>query len=429
MATAAAALEPLEIPPQATADPAEAAQPTDVRTPPPAEEADEPEGEVVEAPPPGNSMREQIAARFRARREEHDGKFAPAVDAADPLQTPPFLSQPTIGEDDAVESDVRPDHLESTAAPVAQRPSAKSGTYRITVRGNAFDVTRDDLVRMSGVDPDEAAELPLSTLLKAAQIMEGSRSYLTEARQTFDESRSGRQPNQQQPAARATATPQEPAEPPPEPIREAIRKITYGDPEEAAADFTRAVDEQVSRRIAADHQQTRVNNLADEADRAITQFGVENPDIIQHLYASKFFLPAAVEEIVEDFKRLGAPDTPILRGLVTNQTDAYKLYNEARCQGLAVRPPSDILKAAGQRTRTAFNLPQSEANQPAPQGGQRQAVQATQAGQRLAAKRALPTQPERSSVGVVQPPDPAQNQVAKRSSVIAQMRASRGQGT
>lgn len=427
----------LERAPALTPDPSSPDPVTDVRVPPARDDAGESEGEGEQIAAPGNSMRDQIAARFRDRRAQHEGKFAPSA-TDDPLQNPSFLSHPTVGEDDedALTGDqpdaVVDDAARAAPAPAQRQPAAQTGdSFRLKVRGNELTATRQQLIEMAGMDPMEAEGMPASVLIKAAQIVESSKILLTDARQFRDEARAARtsgqypgQEQQQRNDPQVTTTAQRTDTTKVDPMKLAVEKITYGDPEEAAAILSNAVDERVGQHLSQERDQTKIANMRVDADKAIAQFSADNPDIVAHKHAGDFLLTSSVREIADDLRRLGTKEE-LIQPILTNPKHAYEVYNEVRKRGFNVRTPADILAAAGDRTREAFGLAK-----PAPQPHDAAASQGrvqVDFESRLAAKRAMPSQPTRSPIGSVAPPSQAQSVTQKRSSVVQQMRQQRGQ--
>lgn len=379
--------------------------PAPVTSPVPAPEpqADEPPAKEEPTAPP--NPRDEIARRYRERREAEEAKYNGRH--AEPV--PAFVN--AQANDD------------NTAAPaVNDNPApAEAKTYEVKVFGKSENVTREQLLAMAELSAEDAADLPEKTLIKAAQISEAARRKLENAKvQPFQSAT----PAPAAPAAtpaetKAPTTGQDSQEPKSgkPTLKEALEKIQYGDPEEAEAAFVSAVDESVKTAMQATQHAARVQAINAENDAAINSFSDANPDITGDPHASRFLLTETTSEIINDLRSLGAPEAN-LAPLYLNPSMAIQAHREARLQGYNVRKPTDILDAAGNTVRGQFGLKKEEPGQtqPAP------AIPPTN--RRVEAKRGLSQQPQRSGNPVpAAAPVPQQT----RSQAIQRMRAARGQ--
>jgi hypothetical protein len=350
----------------------------------PAPEAVEP---VVE-PGLGLSAREAIAARFKAQREADDAAIAEITGA-----------------------DVEPEELEPEPA-----PETGNEKYRVKVRGNEFEMSREDIIKTAGLTIEEAEGLPLPSLVRAAQINAAAEDYLAEARSTHRGARTA--------AAPAPATPADDVAEPelaPEPtetkrgtpdprVVEIAQKIQYGDAEEAAAALQEFVERQIESRRTADLE----GQFHDLTQKAVSEFAQANPDLFADPIATDVLYVAAMHEIKKDLIRLGA-DPAAVNEAVTNPTMAVEAYTLARQKGMEVRDPHAILGNAATAVRAKLNIGRGDpaAPQPAPS--------------RTELKRSLTAQPRPATV----PPVSSQQAPQPRSpsSVVLGMRKFRGQSS
>lgn len=378
---------------------------------PAAEPAEE---SLAVAKPPSNTDRDSIAERFRAKRKEHDATFM------NKGETPPFVA--AIDQHNAALAAEGADPAQEAPAQVAEpariaAPATHADTFNVKVRGQTYSATRDQLVQMAGLTPEEADGLPATTLVRAAQTMEASRSYLDEAKTQLQGARSAAHAPAATPAVnqQPTAVPASPQPPQghTDHLREAIEKVQYGEPDEARAAFDQALD----AKFAEHTTRARAETLRQEGDRAIAEFGQQNADIAAHPQASDFLLSQSVREICNDFIALGAAPEAVAP-LLSNPTLAYDRYHEARLKGLRVRAPAELLAAAGHTVRSVFAPQQAAPAQAAP------ILVPAPVRDRIAEKRALPTQPTRSVASPAQAAAPAPK---SRSQAVAEMRRARGQ--
>jgi hypothetical protein len=270
---------------------------------------------------------------------------------------------------------------------------------------------------MADLTAEDAEGLPEATLIKSAQITEAARRRLADAKATPF----GAPPAPAAPAATPAANTEPNAEPQSQPsapratpaaIKEAIEKMQYGDPEEASAAFVDALDARLDQRS----YEQRQNVVLQDQNNAIEAFGKKNPDLYANDEASEYLLTRTTTEVINDLRKLGAPEENLIP-LRTNPSLAYQAHRDARVAGLNVRTPTDILEAAGTAARKLFAIPNGTSQPSA-------APASTPANDRLAAKRALIQQPQRSGNQVAaEAPTPQRT----RSAVVQRMRAARGQ--
>jgi hypothetical protein len=374
--------------------------PVTSQTPAPEPQADEPPTREEPTAPP--NPRDEIARRYRERREAEESKYNGRH--AEPV--PAFVNA---------------QNNQAEEAPAEAAPPAEAKTYEVKVFGKSENVTREKLLAMADMTAEDAADLPEKTLIKAAQITEAAkRRHENSKLQPFQ----GATPAPAAPPAKPAENmepntgqdSQEPTSGKPT-LKEALEKIQYGDPEEAEAAFVSAVDQSVKTALQATQHDARVQAIKNENEHAIVAFSNENPDITGDPHASRFLLAETTSEIINDLRALGAPEAN-LAPLYLNPSQAIQAHREARLQGYNVRKPTDILASAGNTVRGQFGLNKETQGQtqPAP------AVPPTN--RRVEAKRGLIQQPQRSGN-----PVPAAQPVPQqtRSQAIQRMRAARGQ--
>jgi hypothetical protein len=374
---------------------------------PPAENDNAPEEKPE--PKPFVDPRKEMAERFRKKRQEERDQY---VAHTDPSTALPLSMQPTEA----------PANDDNTAAPAVNDntgivPPAADKTFEVKVNGQTAKVSRDQLLAMADLTAEDAEGLPEATLIKSAQITEAARRRLADAKATPF----GAPPAPAAPAATPAANTEPNAEPQSQPsapratpaaIKEAIEKMQYGDPEEASAAFVDALDARLDQRS----YEQRENVVLQDQNNAIEAFGKKNPDLYANDEASEYLLTRTTTEVINDLRKLGAPEENLIP-LRTNPNLAYQAHREARVAGLNVRTPTDILEAAGTAARKLFAIPNGTSQPSA-------APASTPANDRLAAKRALIQQPQRSGNQVAaEAPTPQRT----RSAVVQRMRAARGQ--
>jgi len=355
--------------------------------------ADEP---AAEAPPREPSIREQIAARFKEQRAAEIAALdEPAVEDQPPAaEEPPARDEPEPG--------------------LIQPPR-----YKVKVRGNEFEMSREDILKTAGLSEEEASGLPMPSLIRAAQINAAAEDYLTEAKTALKGARTAPPP--------ATATPagDDDADPEPEPqtrprgtpdptLADVVQKIQFGDPEEAATALSQAVDTLFEKKRTAELEQENRTSV----QKAVQEFQATNPDMFTDRRRADLLFVSAMHEIKEDLIRLGASPEDV-DDVVTNPAEAIEAFGLARAQRKAVRTPEEILGAAAQSVREVFRLPtptpSTTAADPTPRADARTEV-----------KRSLTPQPRSATVPAATGQPPAQ-QPKSPSSIVMGMRKQRGQ--
>lgn len=376
-----------------------------------------------EKPSPNpNAKRDEIIARFNSNR---DGEALVPLEQPDEY-SPPFARQnaPKLDEgDDAGDNGREPTREERGTAEPARPPTeapAAPETFELTVRGNRMRMTRDQMVAAAQLDPEEAKELPVSVILRSAQILEAAKMRLTEAKDA------------RPPAPTRAETPhrgstvddededqddRERRDQPVNPYRDAAEKVQFGDPEEAAEAIRRAALAAADERSQMDRSQ-RINEATQQA---VSAFAADNPDLDEDLHTLVF--NQATKEIKADLVRLGY-DRDAVEKVITSPQDAAAAYRELQMRGQRVRSQREILDAAALTVRQRF-LPDTVQQRTQTNDPQRAGVDANQ---RLAAKRSLPSQPTRAAPSGQATTSASPPEQSGRSAAVQEMRKARGFG-
>lgn len=389
--------------PNPSADPA-----APVVLPPPADADAAPTGERK------LSLREQIAENAKAARRSAQGD--------PPLEN--GLATNEMGE--YVPPAFRKAEEEPVDPPAPDAAKPDEG-YTLKVRTKDVPVKdRAALLELAEVDEEDAELFSDAKLIKLAQKHLAAASYLEDAKEAAKSARTAtRAPGDTQPDPVATdrETQPDPAAPHPEakdPIKEAIERIQFGDPEEATEAFRDAVAKTAQAAIAEQDLGKRIASVENNVLTATQTFEAANADIVQDPdYAGPLYQRFLPQQFRADLVAAGLEPAKVDHVLGNTVESAMQAYVAVVADGrVKVRTPDQMLAAAAQELRTKFNRPA-----PAPTT-QPQPAAPSMVDARLAAKRALPPQPTRASV-----PQETARTPAKKSgtSVVQEMRKARGQ--
>lgn len=357
--------------------------------PPP---ADEPAADTPAREP---SIREQIAARFKEQR---------AAEVA-ALDEPVVEDQPPAAEEPPARDEPEPGLI--------QPPR-----YKVKVRGNEFEMSREDILKTAGLSEEEASGLPMPSLIRAAQINAAAEDYLTEAKTALKGARTATPPAPATPAGDdADPEPELQTKPrgTPDPaLAEVVQKIQFGDPEEAATALSQAVETLFEKKRTAELEEENRSTV----QKAVKEFQATNPDMFTDRRRADLLFVSAMHEIKEDLIRLGASPEDV-DDVVTNPAEAIEAFGLARAQKKAVRTPEEILGAAAQSVREVFGLTTPTASTTA-------AAPTPRTDARTEVKRSLTPQPRSATVPAATGQPPAQ-QPKSPSSIVMGMRKQRGQ--
>jgi hypothetical protein len=185
-------------------------------------------------------------------------------------------------------------------------------TYTLKVYGNDISVKSfDELAEHAGLDPEDAAELPEATLIRAAQISLAAQAKLDEARQ----GRTAARPQADQPANQAANDNLDNDAPQPQPadqrnrVREVVEKIQFGDPDEGATALQQLVQDGVQEALQLTEQQRAEKAAETEIVSAVDTFRntKDNADLIndgdlQGLFWGRYVVNEVKEALVKTGK-------------------------------------------------------------------------------------------------------------------------------
>lgn len=355
--------------------------------------------EVVQRSP-SDDIRSQIASRFKRNNEV----------AFDGDMTKPENLYGEFGR----EPEAEPAEGESVVGEVVKpepAPAPAPKTYTIKVRGQ--DVT-----------------LTESQLLERASKVEAADSYLQESRDLLEEAknikaeRAGR--DRQHPDGQSSTqdgdldadTQPSPTRHPAPDFKSVVEKIQFGDPEEAARDLEKIVDQRVAKGTDEGHVARLFNTDLAKSQKALADFRAANPDLDKDPLAE-----AAIEQTMyalyrEEIVGLGLDEAQIPKDPKT-LANWHRFY---RVNGHPVSQTADLFVKAKDRFDEWRGVPKQQAQQHPPR---KEAPRVLVNVDRTARREAIPTQPTRSVAPV---PDAQRNPVrATGSDVVAQMRRARGQ--
>jgi hypothetical protein len=369
---------------------------------------------------PKLSAREQIAANAKARR---------AAAAEDMTQNemgeyvPPFVKS----QEDTAAAEAKSKADEDEAA---RKAAEAPKTYKLKVNGNEIDVTsRDELLKAAEVDEDEASEYSERALIRLAQKNLAAQSLLDEAKQVkksarqsvrADEEDTTPDPTDTQDSQDAvTRTRQH------QPVathKDVIEKIQYGDPDEAADALNNFLKRGVNEALTEARIGERVQTVEAMIERATKDFEAANADLTGDPdFADLTYNKSLVNEVKADLLKAGIPAERVEKTIGNNLSRALQAYIAVASDGrVKIRTPDRMLADAAQTVRTKFN-------KPAPNRETAPAPSITPAPSRLDAKRNLVSQPNRASVPLTTAAPKNGQSPQARSSVVAKMRAARGQ--
>lgn len=361
---------------------------------PPASAKAEERTELPEVPEMLPDRRAEIANRFKAHRDD-----APAEEAAGGDED----------EDDGDDGAPPPPAPEGEPKPEIKEPPAAE-TFKVKVRGQEFNITREQLLKLAEVDEDEAKDYSPTALVRLAQKQAAASQYLDEAREASKSARTAARAPSATPAPDDADADEETVEPPTDPFEEAADKTQFGDKKESADALRKAVQSELQR-FAQGLQSEKVGQDIDDSVKAFTK---SNEDLMADEIIANLVYQTTLVEVRDDLVRLGVPKERI--DLVNDVSTAVQAHKEARLKGLDVRKPENILEAAGARVRDRLGIQRQADPNPAPAPAP--------TSDRSALKRSLPRQPVRANVTSATEPQPGPR---PPSSVVMNMRKSRGQ--
>lgn len=388
------------------------------------ESQQQPERVVVEAPPePTRLSREDIYKRFSEKRKEE----AIETDGYSPTTPPPFLAKDTpsgvIDGDEDQDDGNTPAGEEVKTAAEAKPAGEAPKKFKLKVRGNEFEVTREHLLQAAGLTPEEAEGVPEMSLVRAAQINSAAESYLDGAKETSRNARvrkatqgddDDNEPEARQPDPQPTQK---------EAVKKVVEAIQFGDPDEAADLLDGLIADRADERLRTSDQQRSSHNDRQRVLKAEADWNKANPEFSDPAVSaahSAYFLEGAANELAA---KTGLVTPEIAQHLRQNPEILAEAYKRGMQSGFDLKPVETLMAEAGDRTIKRFNIQRPD---PASQRAQEPPARQQSAESRADLKRKLAATPERS--GGQEPA--SQNQAPAQSSasqVIRDMRKARGQ--
>jgi hypothetical protein len=389
-------------------DPAIDTIPSNDPPPQPSEPAQQPE---KKEPPrvhmsPNDAARMEIANRFRAQRNDPDDVDYHGNHAEDPTQTYGALAK----DEPQVDPDPAPDPA----------PAPEPRKLKLKVR-------------------HEEIELPEEEVIALAQKAKAADTYLEDAKKVFEDARRSApsRPHQDEngpdsvaereedPPADGRRTPHQASDDDAE-FEELVEKIQYGDKAEAAEALRNTMRKQTAEEAQRLAWETRINDDVQADIRTYQAFAKENADIARDENATAVVRRNFLDGYRQDLLKIGVPEDRI-------PTDPEVLARHHRIYKLKGQPVRSVEKLLTDAKQTYLDW--KGGPRPSPQQQQQQRQQPNQQPNgkptvqvdRGARREAIPQQPSRAAV----PPNMQQRQQTTgspdRSSVVARMRAARGQ--
>jgi hypothetical protein len=372
------------------------------------------------------SVRDQIAARAKARREAERAEIPPEELTTNDMGefVPPWVKRQ--GEEAADEA------VKVIADKAKAEEEANTKTYTLKVRGNDVPVaSRAELMKLAEVDDEDAGSFTDAALIKLAQKQMAASAILDEAKQTAKSARQSARADNPNTTGDPADTNTDQDETPAKPAehqgnkadwrKEVVEKIQFGDPEEAAAAFADAMERGVNEALTKNQVRQRVQYVETAIERAAQDFEAQNNDLIEDLdIADLVYNKALVAEFKKDLVAGGVDAAKADQVLGGNIQSAMQAYIAVAADGrVKVRTPDLMMNAAAESVRAKINRP-APTREGAPKTAQ-------PSHDRLAAKRNLAPQPTRASVAKETVAQRNGQTPEARSSVVAKMRSQRGQ--
>lgn len=362
--------------------------------PPPADNQDE-QPPQEQKKPAYDDGRAALAAKFNRTRADKEPPVPSTGDYTDPTQTygqvakapTPPVEPPPVEE---------PEH----------KPEPQK--FKVKVRGEERELTQEELVA-------------------AAQKALAGDSYLEDARQVLETTKtrvqvSRQHPDENPPAPASTdepVTPPDDGTTPADPLEEAIEQIQYGDPKEAKAKLSATIARAAAEAVQQATGLTRVREDIANDLRAHDEFAKKNADLASDPIAVSVIRDGLLTGYRDDLLKIGVPAENI-------PTDPAQLANHHRhykLQGQPVRQVSVLLEAAAERlTQWRGGTPRKEPNPSPAQAQTRIDVNVNRDERRMA----IPQQPTRANVQPSMTQPQQQGQRSRSDAVRAAQRA-RGQ--
>lgn len=374
----------------------------------------------IERPTTPNDVRANIAARFRRTTPENERPFD--GDMTHPENTIGEVGQNLEGARDPDEDD----DLEQEAIRRAQ--AAELGDIEglideeLDVDTSAAQPQRRSIGKVRG----QEVFMTDDEILEAARKIKAGDSYLEETRKLLEEAKRIRAGAAQ---ARSPTGEQTGTDELDEPLldddasstgpsyKDVVEKIQFGDPEEAAQQLETLVKNQANKVSQEGQLQRSFNQDFQRSQKALASFRKANPELEGDEFAAMAIEHNMYKLYAEDMKSLGLSDDQIPKDRNT-LANWHRFY---RINGYEVRPTSELLTASKDNFLKWRGGQAGDGGQQRPRKAPANIQVSVNRDQR---RQAIPLQPSRSST-IRQAPAAAPP--GDRSSVVAQMRRSRGQ--
>lgn len=355
---------------------------------------------------PGDSARDAIAKRFRRSESvPYNGNpNDPEMLYGDVART---HQEPEPDVDETIISGDRREARPEPQVEQQQQPQKR----KLIIRGQEVYLTEEEILARA------------SMVTAADSYLEEARSILNEAK-TVKAERAGQR--SQHPENRSGTQDEELDAPtdgdarhPENRTREVVEKIQFGDPEEAAAELDRLIDERADKKTDERQIKRLMDNDLSKSQKALKDFVAANPELNGDKMAARAIEQTLYDIYEEDIVKLGVVDADKIPKDPQKKAEWHRFY---RVHGHPVKTAAEALEEAKTRVlRWRGN--------PAPaQQQQRKAPDRVDVNvNRTERRAAIPNSPSRTVSP--RPDSAAAPKATSRSDVIAGMRKARGQLT
>jgi len=377
---------------------------------------------------PQDDARSRIAARFRRTEEGGDRPFN--GDFSDPENVVGRMAETDEDDSDddladlglsaeeiarargqraaANELDEDDDADPAPRQPARQQQDQPQGKHRIKVNGRVIELTTEQLIeRASKVEAADTYLQETRDLLKEAKAVRSGRTVRHDGENGAETDDLGTDPVELEVQNHEPST------------RSVIEKIQFGDPDEAAAELERLVDQRAGKK-ATEGQLDRVikQDLA-RSQKQLKEFSDANPQLGNNRIAALAIEDGMYRGYREDMLTLGLAEEQIPQ----DATTLARWHRFYRVNGHDVRSTKDLLEGSKKEFLASIGqLTGGRRQNPAPSRQQPRIQVNVDRDQR---RMAIPSQPTRSVAPRrdVQP----QNRPQTGSDVVNAMRRQRGQ--
>jgi hypothetical protein len=312
-----------------------------------------------EEPPLFRDPRDEIARRARERRAQEEGT-RPGILNIDEASIPegvPIEGQEPAAPPAQPQAAAPQDGPITPPAPPQQRQQAQDGSYKLTVNGSTFNVSKDQLLMYAELDEHDARDVPEPALVKIAQKNLAAEQALQAAKEA---KRLARQ------AAPATEgehhAPDQQSQPDADTRQRKLQlmeTVQIGDPE-AALQAKRELDDLEWNERQA---QTRLNDAVANAGRQIDEAwkSANLADITGDEVKTSAFAGLLPRKLADEVRRV-APEhitDEVYQVLLNEPQRAVAAYQGALAEGRAVRKPAEMIESIASTVRGRFTQPVS----------------------------------------------------------------------